>query len=427
MAVTIFQERASKGIVHEYHQGMQDSNKQFKEPPFLYDIMLKMAEVDPVIATALDLTVDLATYQGYTFLGKNKREIEKAEKIFNDELDFDQVIDNIIYQTIVYGDAYLEIRWNEGKTKVMELNPRDTKDMRIDYDKHGEINGYWEIVPGKGKEAWIHYEKDEIIYFRTRWIGSLVYSRAPFQAIAKDFATNVYANDYLASIFRNLPPKIVYFLKSSSETNKKNFVANLIEAKTNPNIDIIMQGEGVDAKTMNIDFDNGLIKVLEWIQKRVLMITRVPPVWVGILDGANRGIAENVVIPYETKIKKIHAKIASQINRELMGYLGLKTTKFKWNAISLMDEKIIIEMMNFLNSQGFDGETIIEYAREHGLKLREGAKIEKVDTSQTEQNATAPSRMGENKKTDKMTNNLDKKGVSAEGAKKLEEKKVEAR
>ena len=73
------------------------------------------------------------------------------------------------------------------------------------------------------------------------------------------------------------------------------------------------------------------------------MPLRIPPHWLGLVKGINRGIGESVVIPYETKIKKIQHKITSQINRELMPQLGFKDLKFKFNAISLTDEKVIIE------------------------------------------------------------------------------------
>ena len=418
----VFEERESRGIVKDFYTNRQETSQDYKEAPYFYKSLMEMTEADPVLSTATDLTVDLATYNGYTFIGENQRGIKAAIKLFNDTLDFDQVIDNVLYQLLVYGDSYLEVRWNESKTKVMELHPLETTEMRIDYDEHGEISRYWQVVAGSAKENWVSFEKDEVIYFRLKWIGSQVYSKHPYKAVASDMTTNLYANHYLQSVFRNLPPKIIYFLKTASKEQRKQFIENLIRAKTNPQLDIIMQGEA-DSKLMQMNFDEGLLGVLEWLQKRVLMVTRVPPHWVGMLQGANRGIGENVVIPYETKIKKLQQKIASQINKELMPKLNLGNIQFKWNAISLMDEKTIVEVMNYLKAQGFDSDTIIEYAREHGIKLREGAEIEKPElptgSAQVMQNKTAISRTA---KDGSMTSNINKKGVSEEGKEKLEVK-----
>ena len=417
-------ERASKGYVKDFFSDNYNPNGVYKETKFMYDILLDMVEADPILTTAYDLTKDLITYKGYSFIGE-ETDIEKARKLFDEELDFDQVIDNITYQLLVYEDAYLELIWNESKTQVMELQPRDTQNMKIQYDKHGEITGYVETVSSKGPNEFIYYATDEIIYFRSKWIGSQVYSRNSLTSIRRPFSSRVYANNYLQSIFLNMPPKLIYLMKTASKTQISDFRENLIRAKTNSNMDLIMQGEGVDSKIMQVNFDNGLMQVLNYVRQEVLMVTRVPPHWVGMIEGANRGIGENVVIPFETKIKKLQQTIASQINKELMPKLNLKC-EFLWNAISLMDEKTIIGNMQMMKTIGMDGETVIEYARERGIDLRQGAEIEVQPTGlgQQLQNDTAPSRARMDKKADKMTSNLNQKGVSEAGAVKLESKKV---
>jgi hypothetical protein len=423
--VELFDERVSKGIVKEYYTQFDGLSKVYREPPFLYKILMDMAEADPVVFNAVSLTVDLITMNGYDFIGKNIREIERARRIFNTELDFDRVVKNVLWQFIIYGDAYLELRYKG--SKIDELHPLETTEMVLNYDEHGEIIDYVQKVEGKGQESWIHFNMDEIVYFRHYWVGSQVYSRCPFKSITRDFTTCVYARDYLQSKFRNVPPKVVYFLKNANEKQRKDFVENLIRAKTNPGMDIVAQGEAFESKVLETNFREGLMEVLKWMQKRVLMLFRVPPHWIGDMEGANRGIGESVVIPYEAKIKDIHHIIASQINRELMPKLGFENLEFKWNAISLLDEKSILENMAMMSAQGFDGESIIDYARTHGLKIKQGAKIEKTlpaSTGTQLQDDTAPSRKRENEKTDKMGTQVNKKGVSPAGKEKLTQAQV---
>jgi len=301
--------------------------------------------------------------------------------------------------------------------------------MVLNYTENGEILGFAQKVDGRTSDYWPRFTPDEIVYFRQYWIGSQVYSHAPFQSIGRSYATKVYANDYLQSIFRNLPPKLIYFLKNANDKQRQLFTENLIRAKTNPNMDIIAQGEAFDTKLMEVSFDGGLVKVLEYLRKEILMITRVPPHWVGIMDGANRGIGENVVIPYETKIKKVQQKIASQINKELLPRLGFSNIEFKWNAISLLDEKEVIANMGQLSAMRFDSDTIMDYGRERGLNISEEAEIEEVQipmgggNGPQIQNDSAPSRQRKGK-SDTMNNNLDSKGVSSDGKEKLETKKV---
>jgi len=427
----IMEERASKGIVHDYKTNVNSVNKKFKQAPYIYDTLMDMVELDPVLFTAVSLTADLATYKGYDFIGENEGQIKTATEKFNQELDFDKAIKNCMWSLIVYGDAYLEIRWNETHTEVMELNPRDTKDMRIDYDKHGEIKGYIELVQGQPPEKAINYKPDEIVRFSMYQVGSQVYSRNPLKACARDFSTGVVSRDYVHGIFTNLPPKIIYFLKNGNDKQRKDFIQNLIIAKRTPGMDIVAQGEEFDAKVAQLDF-TGLIDILNWNSKRILMITRCPPHWVGMLDGANRGIGENVVIPYETKIKSIQHEVESQINKDLMPLLNYKDLKFKFNGISLMDDKTVTDIMKTMKDTGIDGESIIEYGRERGLDLSQSAEIEKIDPMGMMGGMPGePSKPGEKQDpkknpAEKMGSKLNVQGVSPDGKRKLEAKKVAA-
>lgn len=421
----ILQERSSKGVVKDFYSGIQGRTNKYKEPPYVYQTLMDMTESDPILFNAVSLTSDLTTYKGYDFIGKNERDVKRARELFNTKFDFDQVVDNIIWQLIVYGDSYLEVRWNESKTEVIELHPLESTEMKVNYTENGDIIGYVQKVEGSDNKD-VQFTQDEVIYFRLYWVGTQVQSRSPFKSIARSFSTRVYGNDYLQSIFRNLPPKIVYFLKNANDKQRKLFVENLLRAKTNPNMDIIAQGDAFESKIMEPSFDSGLLGVLEYLRKEVLMITRVPPHWVGLLDGANRGIGENVVIPYETKIKKLQQKIASQINRELLPKLKLSNLQFHWNAISLLADKEIIANMAQLRAIRYDENTVTSYGRQRGLNLPVEAKIEEenpISDGTQIQNDSAPSRQHKGK-SDPMSTNLDAKGVSAEGKKKLESKQV---
>lgn len=415
MKYTPYQElmglRASRGLVKGYQYPDPSTNSH--QSPEDYTILRDMFQNDSVLSTAIGLTVDLATYNGFDFDGTNKKKIEEARKTFNDDLDFDQVLDNVIYQILIYGDAFLELRKKGGTIK--ELHALETTEMEIKYDKHGRVEGYVQKPEGVSTEL-IPFGKDEILHFRLLSIGSQVYSWSPFVSIGNSYRTKVFANNYLQSIFKNLPPKMMYTIKGSAR-DRDNFEQILIRCKQNPNLDIVAAGE-VQATVNAVNFDDGLGKILDYLRQEVLMITRVPPHWIGVLEGANRGIGENVVIPYETRIKKIQQKVASQVNRELMPKLGFNTIKFKFNPISLADEKVILECSRQLSDMGFDSETIIKYLRDKGFKLREGAKIEEPSI-QDEKGFPSRKREG---KADKMSVNIDKKGVSSEGKAKLQPK-----
>ena len=230
----IWDTRASKGTVHDYHT-TNNKSKKYQEPPVIYEILMDMVEVDPILFRAIDLTSSIVCYKGFDFVGDNEREIKRARKLFSTELDFDRVIKNVLRQLIIYGDSYLELVWNKNKTEIKELHPRDTQDVKMKFDKHGEIEKFVETIRGKPPTEAINYTTDEIVDFHLYQIGSSPYSKCPFKSISRSFATKIYANNYLQSIFLNLPPKLIYFLKNANEAQKEDFLQNVIRAKNSKN------------------------------------------------------------------------------------------------------------------------------------------------------------------------------------------------
>ena len=428
------QTRASKSITKGYNETGDD----FQTPPQDYEIVLDMARNDPIIATALDLTVDLVTFNGFKFVSTNEskpneREIKRATNVFNNVLDFDQVIDPVLYNLLIFGDSYLELRRN-GNNEIKELFSLPTTEMKVDFDKHGTIQGYVQ-KPQNNRYGNVPFSADEVLYFKLKQIGNNVYSETPFLPIASSYTTKIFANKYLQELFRNIPPKILYALENANRAERELFMENLRRGKTDPALDLVGFGK-VDANVLKLVIDGGFLQVLKDIRNEVLTVFRIPVHWVDASTTPNRGIGESVVIPYDTKIKKIQAKVASLINKVLMPALGFSNIKFQWNPTSLTDEKSVVEIAGKLSAMNLDGDSVLSYLRLKGIELPVDAKIEEPMeqlgdspglTGPQIQKDASPSRQRMDKSTDKMTSNLNKSGVSEAGGKKLEEKRMQTR
>lgn len=416
----LLQVRASRGIIEDYRPATKEL---LIEPTADYKTLLEMVNRDPVIWTAFDLTIDVATYNGYDFDGEG--ESDSLKKKFEDELDFDQVIKNILWQMLIFGDAFLEVgakNWKEGD-EVTEIHPLPTHEMSIRYDKNGEILGYVQRpMNTRDTTKWIDFPTEKIIYFRHYWIGNRVYSYSQLEPAAKGYASKIYANNFLEKLFTNLHPKIVYFVQNASKDEFTNFIENVRRAKVNPAIDIVAKGQG-DAKLLQYAFDGGLIDVLEYLRSEVLMVTRVPKIWVGMTDSSNRSTAEASIIPFETKVKRIQQVTESIINRELMPKIN-SSQRLRFNPISLMDEKSIFQNAQILSSLQIQTESehpVITYLKSKAVKMPKDAKIMSFTEMQAD---SAPSRQRENLQTDKMGTNINQKGVSEAGGAKLQGKQL---
>ena len=181
--------RESIGLVKDIY----DPLNTVRQPLSEYKTMLNLIQSDPTIATAYDIVVDFATHRGYDFTGGTKPKRDSLRNKF-EELNFRQVAPNHLYQACYYGDAFLEFRKQDSRT-VNELWPLETTEMRIQYDIHGKVEGYWQrpfslsgLTEDKIKEMegtptrpnqGIFFKPDQVMHTRMKWIGSQVYAYTP--------------------------------------------------------------------------------------------------------------------------------------------------------------------------------------------------------------------------------------------------------
>ena len=200
----------------------------------------------------------------------------------------------------------------------------------------------------------------------------------------------------------------------------------MIKSKTNPGLDLVGSGEA-HVELLQYEFSKGLLDVLEYLRSEVLMVTRIPKMWVGLSDGSNRSTAEASLIPLETRVKKIQQIVSSYINKSLMPKLGYSNLGFKFNPMSLMEEKSILQNAQVLSTLNLDAKSehpVITYLKNKGFALPHDVEFVQIQSNNQIQMDSAPSRQRMNQKTDTINSNLDKKGVSDEGRIKMEKEQL---
>lgn len=384
--------RSSLGIVKNYFKTKDD----VQIPTSNYDLLFDMYANDAVLTTAIDTTVDVATAKGYSFVGDNKRAVKELTKLFDDVLDFDEILPNIVAQMLIYGDSFLELRRFDNAVK--ELHSLETTEMFIRYDEHGKVLGYvqrpYGSIGSSPTSSKIGFATNNIIHFALKRIGSGLYSKTPFQSIYKEYATKKRSIGWLSQIFTNYPPRLMYILKNASKGQVKNFVDNLKVAKNNPHKDMIALGDTEVKQTGFSDFNPGLVEVLNYLRSEILMITKVPPIWVGLPDNSNRANSDAQIRSFETRVKSIQKKIESQVNKKLLHELGHKNVKFQFNPFSLTEENLILTNAKVLLDIGTTTNSLQEYLVSKGIVVELKTEEDKLLSQQKLMNVTNPSEEG---------------------------------
>ena len=450
--------RESQGLVKDVY----DPVVSVRHPLSEYRTMLDLIHRDPTLSAAYSLITKFSTYRGFDFTGGTKPHRDAKRKFFT-ELNFQQILPNILYSLNYYGDCFLELRRQDSKT-INELHVLETTEMRIIYDEHGKVHGYvqrpfnlsnlnekeilekeTEIVPdkegGDGKKTrGVFFDVDEVIHFRMKWIGSQVYSYNPNEPISQIASTGLYAGNYLLNIFINMPPRYVAHLAGIGQADFKDAKLQFQAAKTNYKRTIAFSKSSdpqskLDLKKIDAPYDETLLKVMSWINNEILKITHVPRTFVEGDTSENRGVGESLNLPFEVSLQWIHrCVIEPPINRNkfLMGLIKegdsdtkvekeddkfRKKVQLRFNEISRKGENEILMNAGLLRDMGLKPEALITYLDERGIL---GIDPDDFDEDQFKKNMelnTSRERMNKGKQD--MTQNRNEAGVSAASGKKM--------
>ena len=428
-----------------------DPASAVRQPLSEYRTFLDLVHRSDTLASCYDIMVEFSTYRGFDFIRGDRAKRDKLRFLFEHTLNFKQVLPNILYTLVYYGDCFLELRKKESSTPN-ELWVLETTEMRIRYDNHGLVEGYVqrpfsltgltdeEILEKEGTpeepNQGIFFEPDEVIHFRMKWIGSQVYSYNPNEPISQIASTGLYAGNYLMNIFLNMPPRYVAHLAGVSLTDYNNAKRDFQSAKTNykKTIAFTRSSDPNSKLTLNkveAPFDAELINIMKWIDEKLVRITRVPKTWVVGSDSENRGVGESIQLPFEVHVHYVHGNVIEpNINRILLPALGYEVTEgnfkespqFKFNEISRKGEMEILQNVGLLRDMGLKPEALVSYLDERGILGLDEDDFEKIQFQKNKE--LNPSRQRMNPATDSMTQNRDESGVSQ--SKDVKRKKAEA-
>jgi len=416
--------RASLGLAMTFNLGATEPEGQ--APPHEYDILKKIYFNDPIISTAVDLKAEMVLANGWSFRGENKRAIEKAYSEF-ERLNMYEILLNFLKQAELYGDAYLEPRYDEMSTKVKEIWALETALTRIKFDKNGKVSGYLQVsrFANQAIENQPTWKPDELLHYTENSFGSNVYSYAPNVSIGHQFSNRTFGNNYIMQLFKNLPPKFMHILSSASKEQAANYRQALQAGKSNVNQDIVVYTSGEATKTEIKQIDSvfkteGLMELLTFLREEVLTRLRVPPSLLGLSNKGGERTDPQMFL-FASHIKTKQRRLAWFINKMLMPLLGLDTTEIFFKPVMLEDAEKIMGVARSMIDAGIKNENgeepALKYLKDNGFDLPEGTTLTDPKEKDIEGN---PSRkrlgMAQGKE---QKHNTDSTGDSGESKKKI--------
>jgi HK97 family phage portal protein len=246
---------------------------------------------------------------------------------------FSDVIAEVATDLHLYGDAYLEIAFDD-KTRL-------PKALYNVVDSVGTVQGYIQngVVTG-GKP--VVFRPHEIVHFKLPNPGNAVYGLAPIESLWMPIQTDIAAQEYNLNFFKNnATPKLhvdmgnctLPQLKRTKEFFNREF-------RGSPHKTIVTEG-GMTIKPIGVSpVDMEFLNQRKFSRDEICAVFGVPAMKLGVYEDVNRASAKEADKSFKSeKIIPLQRSIANKLNKSVISLFKKPRVKFEFTELDLRDEK----------------------------------------------------------------------------------------
>ena len=386
--IHILKERIKQELEEEvpdpsaYLQGWQaQDEKQGKDTRVNYKTLESLYTRESWVRAAIDVIARTTTKGGYRFVDINEDEDsseyrstpenDEVVKLFeapNSENSFDEIIERIVVDLHIYGDAYLELVRNKDE-KVKAIYNVYAPSMRVLIDKHGIVQGYLQKLEYSSQSV-VFAERD-VVHFKLNNPGNEVYGLSPLESLFIPIESDLYAQAYNRDFFKNnATPRLHVDMGNCTYAQLKrnrHYWNTEVKGSGNAHKTIITEGGAKINPIGTPPKDMEFLNQRKFSRDEILAVFGVPPIKVGIYEDANRANADEQDKTFKAeKILPLQKNIARKINRRILDSMDNVSIKFEFNLIDLRDASDQAEIDEVHLNTGL--RTINELRRRDGLK-----------------------------------------------------------
>lgn len=378
--------RASRGFIKDWY-----SNKEPTTDKPQLDAVLRVFRKEPTVIAGIRAISDEVLKNGIRINSKNKQLKADIEKKLEEKFRFGRLLKKLVYNLMIYGNAFIEIVYKNNQPD--ELHLLETTEMEIISDEHGEIRAYRQ----NHGQVMVDFTPDEVIHISINNITSGVWGEVDLQALYKTITMKHEIENLIVTLFKTNKFRDAWKVSSTSNNGQIKDIAEVLKnAREFPDKELFFVGEIEKIAGREIKDLKELVALIDYCRQEILTLMRVPPIIAGIPDNSNRSNSEvQARKAFDTRIKSIQATLADELSKEMFPLMGWSNAWVEFPPIDKRAEKDDIEIIMALKTIGLDSDSLLQYIRDVGIELPEGAKIE--EPMFTGKNPMPPSRKPEDK------------------------------
>jgi hypothetical protein len=388
----------SKGLVIDY---TNSAPTQYgivigREPEFNSNTALKVIKNDPTVKAAIITLVDKTLESGWKLTGKDSRSFVKDANSKLEDLRFNTVLRQFLFNAFLYNNSFLEIV-KKSRGEVTDLNVLETTLMQIISEDNGDIKGYTQL-PVKGLKTSPNWTPDSIVHFRVNPISTNVWAESDFQVLYETVLLKDYIRQWLAWFFGTNQMRPVFnFEQPITKEKAADFVSWMKACEKDLKKPFITQGKST-AKALYSFAEEGktIQEVLNWCDEQILMLLQVPPIAVGKADSSGRSNSVEQYAGLNTRINSIRVALSDLFTYDLLPKMGFEKVRFEFASQDLQTAKQVFETVQIMKNSMFTDEAIQEYLQSQGI-IFNSAKVFKDPAEEAMKMAEASGKMMTNK------------------------------
>lgn len=329
-------------------------------------IALKLVRQDPVVRSSVIKLVDKANESGWRLQamdGNKKSSIKKLEQKLK-ETRFNRLLRKIMFNLIMYNNAFVEVRKSGGELK--ELNLLETEYMKIDADQHGNIRGYYQQVGLI--EGYPRWKPEEVVHFKLDDFTTNVWSEFNIEAIYETVLIKDYCRQFLLWFHKTNQMRPVLAVEDTHKDRMLEFVAYLKAAEYNIGKPIPVEGKlTVTSLQDPSKIIPSVMSVIAWANGEIRQLLQVPEIAAGINDASGRAAGAEQREYINTRIFNIHTLMEDDITYDLFPKIGYDRVEFVYGILDETVRTRVFETALTMRQAQFTPEAIQEYLEDQGV------------------------------------------------------------
>lgn len=359
----------SKGVVQDYFltEGTLRADgvmgRTYRTDP---NLALKLVRQDPVVRAAIIKLVDKVVESGWRLQPINGNKKSRQRELENKlkELRFDRLLRKIVFNLVMYNNAFVEIRMKAGE--VTDLNLLETQYMRIDADDHGNIRGYYQEV-GNKSTGYPRWTPEEVVHYKLDDFTTNVWSEFNVEAIYETVLIKDYTRQMITWLTSTNQFRPVLSVENSNPTKMKQLLSYLKAAESHVRKPIPVEGKLLVTPLQDPALMQWLLEVMAWADTQIRMLLQVPDIAVGIADNGGRADGAEQREYLNTRVFNIHRLLEDDNTYSLFPKMNFPKVEF---VFGILDETVrtrVFENVQMMRNSNFTEEAILEYMESQGV------------------------------------------------------------